>query len=135
MFINPITAAMGAIELLNNITSNHKKDDKAATASMQNNYDVNNMSLNDLKIMTKDLVQQGKLSEKDANSFLAQSSAIQQSSGIAIDSKVNMVDLYQQHIQHLDKDSKNNEVAAYQHSLDILNGVKALSGSKIPQFV
>lgn len=135
MFINPITAAIGAIKLFSEITSSHKKEDKAATADLSNNFNVNNMSLNDLTKMSQELMQQGELSEKDAHSFLSQIASIQQLSGISKDNKVDMVHLFEQQIQNLNSTSNTKAAASFQHSLDILNGVKARSGASIPQSV
>jgi len=135
MFINPITAAMGAIQLLSEATSHHKKEENKTTTDLASTYNVNNMSLNDLKGMALGLMQQGKLSESDANNFLSQITSIEQSAGISKDAKVDMVHLYEQQVQNLNVGVKSKEVASFQHSLDILKGVKALSGANIPRSV
>ncbi len=105
MLINPLTAAMGAIDLFSEITSHHAKKDKdkekdSLTQLTSNTYDVNNMSFDDLNAMTLGLMQQGKLSEDDGHNFLKQITAIQQASGITKDTKIDMIQLYQQQIQN-----------------------------------
>lgn len=136
MLINPLTAAMGAVQLFKEITSHHPKDKKEdKTATLTSNYNVNNMSLDDLKNMTALLVRQGKLSENDANNFLTQTASLVQSAGISKDKKIDMVKLYEQQVQNFNSESKPKDLASFQQSLDILNGMKALSGANIPASV
>jgi hypothetical protein len=135
MFINPITAAMGAIELFTSMTSHHKKEEKTENTALTNAYNVNNMSFNELKDMALGLMQQGKLSQNDTNNFLSQISSLQQVTGTSKEAKVDMIDVYQQQIQNLNAQTKNNDVASLQHSLDILNGIKARSNATIPKSV
>lgn len=139
MFINPLSAAMGAIDLLSDITSHHAKKDKEKDSLTQltstDKYNVNNMSFNDLNAMTLNLMQEGKLSEDDGHNFLKQITSIQQTSGISKDTKIDMIQLYQQQIQNLNADADTKDLASLQRSLDFLSGVKARAGASIPQFV
>ncbi len=140
MLINPLTAAMGAIDLFSEITSHHAKKDKdkekdSLTQLTSNTYDVNNMSFDDLNAMTLGLMQQGKLSEDDGHNFLKQITAIQQASGITKDTKIDMIQLYQQQIQNSNAETNTKDLASLHRSLDFLNGVKARAGANIPQFV
>jgi len=135
MFINPLTAASTAMELFEKVSSlGNKKDDKKSINEFTDTpYDLNNMSLDQLKAMTMDLAQNGKLSDQDTNNFINQIAMLHDATGIANDAQVNMIQLYQDQIQKTNAEPKN--VASMQKSLEILNGVQARSGAQIPQFV
>lgn len=139
MFINPLTAAMGAIGLLSELTSHHAKKDKEEKDTLTqlttpDNYNVNNMSFDELKAMTLALMQNNKLSEDEGQQFLAQMTSVQQTSGVASTTKIDMVQLYQQQLQNLKADDNKNS-SSLQRSLELLNGLKARSGVIIPQAV
>lgn len=139
MLINPLTAAMGAIDLFSDLTSHHANKDKEKSSLTQltspDNYNVNNMSFNDLSAMTLTLMQQGSLSEDDGQNFLKQINSMQQTTGIAKDQKIDMIQMYQQQIQGLDSNAGAKDLVSFQRSLDFLSGIKARAGANIPQFV
>jgi hypothetical protein len=139
MFVTPLLAAQGAIELFKGLTSTQKKKEDPVDALNQSNpnpnYDVKNMSFNDLQALTMKLSHDGKLSDKDTQNFLNQISSLQQASGVSKDTKVDMIQLFQNQIQNINKQATNNDSSAFQHSLDLLNGINARSGANIPQSV
>jgi polyhydroxyalkanoate synthesis regulator phasin len=137
MFITPLIAVQGAIELFKGLTGSHnKKEEKTAVTEPQNpSHDVHHMSFEDLSAVAMNLVHDGKLSEKDANSFLTQMASLQQSTGLSKDAKIDMIQLYQEKMQNLNTDATPKNTASLQQSLDILNGIKARSGVSIPNFV
>ena len=139
MFVTPLLAVQGAIELFKGLTATHKKKEEQAEALNQTNpnpnYDVNNMSFDDLQALTMNLFHDGKLSDKDTQNFLSQINSMQQSSGVAKDTKVDMIQLFQQQIQKSNAQASNKDTASLQQSLDLLNAIKARSGASIPQRV
>lgn len=135
MFINPISVAVGAVELFRELTHHNKDEKKGQTQLVKENPDVNNMSFDDLKSLTMNLVQKGSLSEQDGASFLAQLEAIQKASGIAKDAKIDMMQLYEQQLRSANVEANAKEVASIQQSLSLLQGIKARSGAQIPQAV
>ncbi|RUR13735.1 hypothetical protein [Legionella sp. km772] len=139
MLINPLTAAMGAIELFSDLTSHHAKKDKEKDPLTQltspDSYNVNHMSFNDLNAMTLTLMEQGKLSSEDGQNFFKQINSIQQTSGIPKDQKIDMIQMYQQQIQNLGPNAGAKDLVSLERSLDFLSGIKARAGATIPQFV
>lgn len=137
MFINPLSVAQGAIELFSELTSHKdKKEEKDDNINLSNAlYDINHISVNDLNALVLNLTQKGTLSENDSSTLLKQVASIQQSNGISKDTKVDMIQLYQQQLQKVNATANPKEVASLQHSLDLLNGLKARSGASIPQAV
>ena len=141
MFINPITVAMGAINLLSDITSHHANKDKdkakdsLTQAGQADSLNVNNMSFNDLNAMSLNLMQDGRLSDGDGQNFLKQINSIQQTSGIAKDAKIDMVQLYQQQVQNAGSTVDNKDLVALERSLDLLKGIQARSSATIPRSV
>jgi hypothetical protein len=135
MNINPISLALGASELVSELTD-HTKERKHPLAQATNPaYDVNNMSFNDLADMALTLVQQGSLSEKDSSSLLAHMDVVQKSSGVAQDVKTDLIQLYEHQLHKANTVEQGNEVASLQQSLNLLHGIKARSGALIPQAV
>lgn len=139
MLINPLNAAMSAIDVFSDISSHHAKKDKEKDSlthlTNPNSFNVNNMSFNDLSAMTLTFMQQGKLSADDGQNFLKQINSIQQTSGIAKDQKIDMIQIYQDQIKHLDSNAGAKDLVSFQRSLDFLSGIKAREGANIPQFV
>ena len=137
MFVTPLLAAQGAMELFKGLTSTQKKKEHQTDELNQPNpnYNVKNMSFDDLQALTMNLFQYGKISEKDSQKLIAQITSLQQSSGVSKDTKVDMLQLFQSQIQNANKQGNSMDTASFQHSLDLLNGMNARSGANIPQRV
>lgn len=136
MFINPLTAAQGAIELLSGLTSSSKKEEKEDTTSLSSlNYNINDMSVADLKSLVLKFTEKGTLSESDSSALLDQVDAITQAQSISSNTKLDWINLFQQQVHSLNPATSPKEAASLSHSLDLLNGLEARAGANIPQFV
>ena len=135
--INPITV-VGVLGQLAGIV--HKKHEehavqgsgtKANTPNQQ--YDVKNMSLDELKTMAMNLFNSGSINDKDYQNLSTQINSIQQTTGLSSNTKVDMLALFQQQLQQAKTAGKNSD--ALNDAFNILNGVQARLGANIPSHI
>lgn len=141
MLIGLIAPIIQGIASLVSASKAEKADSNPPTSSNQTSqsvtsqYDVHNMSLEDLKGMIMGLYESGQISEKDMIKLSSQRLSLEQTGGLPKDEKIDMVALFQQQSEKIKSSSLSHESGDYQRSLDILKGIGARSGTNIPQSV
>ena len=139
-----IINAVGLVaQTLSALVSSHKaKAPAEATSLLADNsssvgkqYNVKNMSLDDLKQMASNLLEAGKISAKEKDDIFSQSSLLQQKTGVASDTKLDLLQLFQQQIDALKTQPGSKDAQSFESSLELLNGVQASSTASIPKFV
>lgn len=103
--------------------------------SPKSNYDVSNMSLDELLDMVVDKFHNGELSEEDTLNFSCQIGTYQLFGGVPEGTKMDMVDYFQQQIDRMNNTPGSKGVEYVERSLDILKGLKARSEAQIPTSV
>lgn len=149
MLINPVSQIMKTVlELLpekqassiaQSSTSGSGSSSLQLNQLLASKYDVNHMSLNELKNMIQELTASGNLSSDDTKALVAEESALDQLGGFSKDTKVDMVQLVQKQIEGMQSMDVSMQALAGMsntqyatRTLDIINGIKASKGVKMP---
>lgn len=119
---------------VNQVTSIAKKQDAVGLKQTTSNYDVHNMSPNDLRSLANELRESGQISERDRIMLVIEADVMTDFGGVSKDTKIDMVDRFNKRLAYEKAESEPSaqNIISLERSLDILHGVESRTGVNFP---
>lgn len=118
----------------NQIVPVAKNQDMAGSKQIISNYDVHNMSPDDLRKMANELHESGQISERDRILLVIEADVMTDFGGVSKDTKIDMVDRFNKRLAYekSEPEPSAQNIMSLERSLDILRGIESRRGVNFP---